>query len=266
MQIFEVFEKIEFPYMETKEISSGEKVRDILIEENAEKVYLLVDHDDKRIWTYNGEKSPFKLQIYGGILANELRKQLKLFYRVFSLNIFAKDSKQFIEVLEKQMGGGRAQPITGDDFSGPMATDNISGELSVHPGLKMNQAIEEINGLPKLENYIRKFLIIGNNLYTDEKITEAFLKENKIVWKVSKLGPVNRGFTFFGDANYSIRFFVKDRKVQGLELYINKDVQPDVLKLAVPIIYEEKFSRVGDIKNVFEAFKIPDELTEDEET
>ena len=147
MQIFEVLEIVGFPYMETKEIITGEKVRDVLSEENAEKVFLLVDHDDKRIWTYNGDKSPFRLQIFGGILGVELRKQLKLFYRVFSLNSFSKDSKQFTEVMDKLMGGGRAQPITVDDFSGPMAMDNISGDMSVHIGLNANKAIEEIDEL-----------------------------------------------------------------------------------------------------------------------
>ena len=265
MQIFEVFEIVGFPYMETKEVISGEKVRDILTEENAEKVYLLVDHDEKRIWTYNGNNTSFRLQVFGGILAVELRKQLKLFYRVFSLNAYPKDSKQFIQVLDKQMGGGRAQPITKDSFSGPMAMDNISGDLSLHPGLNASKAIEEINQLPKLNDYLRRFMIVGNNLYSDEEITESFLKEEKTISKVSKLGPINRGFTFFGDANYSLRLFVKDRKVQGVELFVNKEYHPDVLKLDVPIIYEEKISRVGDINDVIKAFQIPDELPEEEE-
>ncbi len=74
MQIFEVVELSEFPYMETREVTQGQTVSDILNETNIERVYLLVDHDIKRIWTYNGPKSYFKVQIYGGILASKLRQ------------------------------------------------------------------------------------------------------------------------------------------------------------------------------------------------
>jgi hypothetical protein len=266
MQIFEAFELKELPYMETKEIVKGEKVSDIINDESLDKVYLLVDHDLKRIWTYNGSKSSFKLQIYGGILASELRKQLKLFYRVFPLNEYAKDSKTYKEVMDRKLGGGRAKSITKDDISGPPAMDNIARDLTVHPSLNANKAIELLDEIPKPENYLRRLMIIGNTIYSDEEFTEAFLKEEKIVTKVSKMGPVNRGFTFFGDANYSTRLIVKDRKVQGVELYVAQDDISPPLILAVPIIQEEKISRSGEIENIIEAFQIPDELPEEEES
>ena len=83
MQIFEVIELKEYPYMETREVVQGKIVGDILNETSVERVFLLVDHDTKRIWTYNGPHSSFKVQIYGGILAGKLRQQLKLFYMIF---------------------------------------------------------------------------------------------------------------------------------------------------------------------------------------
>jgi len=264
MQIFEAVEINEFPYMETREITSGEKVRDVLTKENEDRVFLLVDHDGKRIWTYNGNRSPFKLQIYGGILATELRKQLKLFYRIFSLNIHSKDSKEFQEVMDKLIGGGRALPITKDSFSAPISKENITGDLSVHPGLNANKAIEMINELPKLNNYERRSLIIGNNIYSDEEITESFLKKEKIKSKTTKLGPINRGFMFFGDVNYSTRLIIKERKVQGLELFVKSDLEETPLELHVPLIQEEKLSRKGDLGKIIEAFKIPEKLPEEE--
>ena len=49
MQIFEVIETKEFPYMETREVLQGQVVGDILNETSVERVFLLVDHDTKRI-------------------------------------------------------------------------------------------------------------------------------------------------------------------------------------------------------------------------
>ena len=41
MQIFEVVELLEFPYMETREVIQGQTVNDILNETSIERVYLL---------------------------------------------------------------------------------------------------------------------------------------------------------------------------------------------------------------------------------
>ena len=65
MQIFEVVELTEFPFMETREVVDGTIVSDVINDTIDGKVFLLVDHDTKRIWTYNGPKSPLKIQIYG---------------------------------------------------------------------------------------------------------------------------------------------------------------------------------------------------------
>ena len=78
MQVFEVLELKEFPHMAVKEILEGETVKDILNNENEEKVFLAIDHDANIIYMWNGQKSTFKLQIYGGILARKMRQQLRL--------------------------------------------------------------------------------------------------------------------------------------------------------------------------------------------
>ncbi|MFX0037042.1 MAG: hypothetical protein ACFE9I_15535 [Candidatus Hermodarchaeota archaeon] len=111
MQIFEVVELQEFPFMVAKEIIQGQIVGDILNDTNLEKVYILVDHDTKRIWTYDGPNSSFKVQIYGGILAGMLKRQLRLFYRLYSLNMYSRDHHEFQELLQKPISGGRAKPI-----------------------------------------------------------------------------------------------------------------------------------------------------------
>ena len=117
VQIFEALEVREEPYYLTVEVEEGEKVRDILTSLNSNKVYLLVDNDTKRIWTYYGQNSPFKLQIFGGILAGMLRKKIGIFYRVFPLNKYSEDDPEFLEILDKPIGIGKATTIDKNDFA-----------------------------------------------------------------------------------------------------------------------------------------------------
>ncbi len=261
MQIFEVVELKEFPFMETKEVVEGTTVRDIINNYSNSKVFLLVDHDTKRIWTLNEPQSSLKIQIYGGILAGMLRQQLKLFYRVYPLNLYSNSDKEFQEVMDKSLGVGRAKPIEKKDFSKPTPDKFIVGDLIQNPNMK--KAIEYISQIPQPENLLRRFMIIGGQIFTDEVITEAFLKEEKNIIKPVKLGRLNNGFTLFKDHDYSTRIIIKDRKIQGIELYINKDDRSPPLELKIPLIYEEKFSKPGSIKNLTKAFQIPDKLPEE---
>ena len=119
MQIFEVISLNEFPYMSNKEIFSVNSAKELINENNSDKVFLLVEHDRKLVLTYNGTKSSFKLQIYGGILAEMLKKQLKLFYRISSLNSYANNSKFYEEIMNKAIGGGIAKQVKREDFFKP---------------------------------------------------------------------------------------------------------------------------------------------------
>ncbi|MHA2393405.1 MAG: hypothetical protein ACXAEX_15800 [Promethearchaeota archaeon] len=263
MQIFEVIELTEFPYMETKEEVDGISVGDIIDDSSFDKVFLLVDHDTKRIWTYNGPQSSLKIQIYGGILAGMLRQQLRLFYRVYPLNKYSKTDKEFQELMNKQIGAGRAKIIQKEDFSGPTPDKYVVNTSIQGPNVK--KALEYVEQFPPPENLSRRFMIIGAQIFTDEPITEAFVKEEKTIIKPAKLGRLNNGFTFFEDHNYSTRMIIKDRKIQGIELYVNKDDKPSSLELEIPIIYEQKFSKPGSIKSLTDAFKIPDQHPKEDE-
>jgi len=260
MQIFEVIELKEFPYMETREVVQGKIVSDILNETSVERVFLLVDHDKKRIWTYNGPHSSFKVQIYGGILAGKLRQQLKLFYRVFALNMYTNENHEFKEILEKSIGAGRAKPIEKSAFSKATPDKYIINASISNP--KAKDAIEYINQFPHPEELIRRFMIIGGTIYTDEEITESFVKEEKTIIKPSKLGQLNDGFTFFEDHYYSTRLIIKERKIQGIELFIVKDDKSPPLELEIPIIHEDKFSKPGSIDTLINAFQIPEQISE----
>ena len=56
---------------------------------------------------------------------------------------------------------------------------------------------------------------------------------------------------------------IKDRKIQGLELFINKDDKSTPMKLEIPVILEEKFSKSHSLEDLIKAFKIPENLSED---
>ncbi|MFX0005404.1 MAG: hypothetical protein ACFFA7_01410 [Promethearchaeota archaeon] len=263
MQIFEVLELAEFPYMETQEIVEGQNVSDILNEENNDKVYLLVDHDTKRIWIYSGSQSPLKLQIYGGILAGMLRKQLRLFYKVYPLNLYSREDKEFQELLSKPIGGGRANPIVKQDFPDP-TPNNIMADVSI-TNPKINKAIEYVNELPNPDNLLRRFMIIGGSIFTDEEITDSFLKEENTSFKTIKLGRLNNGFTFFQDHNYSTRLIIKERMIQGIELFVHEDDKSPVFKIDIPVIYEDKFNKPGSMKSLIKAFQISKQIKENEQ-
>jgi len=258
MQIFEVVELTEFPYMETREVVEGQIVSDVLNETNYERVYLLIDHDTKNIWAYNGPKSPFKLQIFGGILAGMFRQQLRLFYKAFPLNIYSQEDKEFQEIIQKPIGGGRARSIEKKDFP-ELTTDKYLMDISIS-NPKINKAIEYINELPKPDNLIRRFLIIGGSIFTDEEITETFLKEEKASFHTTKLGRLNNGFTFFQDHNYSTQLIIKERNIQGIELFVHKDDKSPPFKIDIPVIHDDKFNKPGSMKSLIKAFQIPKQI------
>jgi hypothetical protein len=261
MQIFEAVELGEFPYFLTVEVTEGEIVGDVINEINSHKVYLLVDHDTKRIWIYNGTKSSFKLQVFGGILASMLRKQLRLFYRVYPLNVYLEEDPIFQEIMEKPLAGGRAKTIDKEDFSDLLKESSMGDVIIQNP--RLSKAIENIKETPQPEGFRRIFLIVGGILYSEEEKTEAFLKEEKKIFEFVKMGRLNNGFTFFNDRNYSARIIVKNRSIQGIELFIRDSDEVPSVELKIPIIEEEKISRQGDIETLIKAFNIPDEFPED---
>jgi len=262
MQIFEVIEIREYPYFLTVDLSDGEIVRDTINDLNSHKVFLLVDHDAKKIWTYNGINSSLKLQIFGGILAGMLRTQLRLFYRIYSMNRFSTEDPEFQEILNKPLGEGRARSIDKSDFPAQPEKSTTEDILIHNP--RLNKALESIKEYPNPSGFKRSFLIVGGTLYSDEEVMESFLKDEKVSIEEVKLGRLNNGFTFFNDRNYSIRVIVMNRTLQGIELYIPEDENLPIIRLKTPVIKEEKFSKPGNIEKVLKAFQIPDSLSDEE--
>ncbi len=264
IQIFEVLEVREDPYFLTVEVEEGKEVKDVISNMNNRKVYLLVDHDSKKIWTYNGPDSSFKLQIFGGILAGMLRKQIGIFYRIFPLNKYSKDDPEYIKIMVKPIGPGKAKTIGKKDFS-KSTTQKAQGNISTH-NPRLTKALEVINSYSTPEDFNRIFLIVAGTIYSDEKMPKSFFSEDESADEIVKMGRLNNGFTFFDDRNYSTRVVVKQRSIQGIELFVHESDKMPVVHIKSPIIHEEKFSKEGDMGKLFSAFQIPDSLPDIEST
>lgn len=262
MQIFEAIEIREYPYFLTINASNGEFVKEIINQMNSHKVYLLVDHDTRRIWTYNGPNSPLKLQIYGGILAGMLRNQLRGFYRIYPLNQYSEDDDLFQEILNKPLREGRATTIDKEDFP-PESETKYENVISINSP-KINKALELVKEYPIPSNYERIFLLIRNTLYSEEEIVESILTEKKTAKNEVKLGQLNNGFTFFNDRNYSVRFLVKNREIQGLELFVPKNEEIPRVSLKPSVIKEDRYSNPGDLNSLLKAFNIPEKISHEE--
>ena len=262
VQIFEVLEVREDPYFLTVEVEEGEIVADVINNMNSRKVYLLVDHDTKRIWTYNGQYSSFKLQIYGGILAGMLRKQLKLFYRVYPLNMYSTEDPEFQKIMVKTIGPGRAKSIDKKDFS-KSKTQGTLANVAIH-NPRLNKALENINFFSTPEDFNRIFLIVAGTIYSDEETPKSFFSEEESSVNLVKMGRLNNGFTFFNDRNYSTRVVVKKRSIQGIELFVHNYDKIPVVRIKTPIIHEEKISKKGSIDKLLAAFDIPESLPDDD--
>ncbi|MBY8988992.1 MAG: hypothetical protein KGD61_11105 [Candidatus Lokiarchaeota archaeon] len=258
IQIFEALEVREDPFFLTVEVEEGEIVEDVINDMNSRKVYLLVDHDTKRIWAYNGQYSSFKLQIYGGILAGMLRKQIGIFYRVFALNEYSFDHPEFQKILVKTIGPGKAKIIDKKDFS-KSSTQRALANITIH-NPRLSKALENINSYSTPEYFERIFLIVAGTIYSDELTPKSFLSDGESSESLVKMGRLNNGFTFFDDRNYSTRIVTKNRSIQGIELFVHDYDKMPVVQIKTPIIREDKFSNEGDMDKLLAAFQISESL------
>ncbi|MBN1802736.1 MAG: hypothetical protein JW891_14595 [Candidatus Lokiarchaeota archaeon] len=262
MQIFEVVELAESPYFKTIEVTKGEKVKDILLD--SKKVFLLVDHDSKKIWIYNGIKSELKHQVYGSVLADFLKKQLKMFYRVFLLNEINPESQEFKQLAEKNLGGGRAIEITESDIAKKSFSSTF---IKIDTNIRINKVLASLSERPQPDPaiYKKRLVVCGGSVYSEEEEYKTFLKDDHLIVKPIKLGQLNNGFTFFDDHNYSTRLTIKDRKVQAIELFVKKAEKIPSLELEVPTIPDDKLSTINKIEQLKDAFRIPEEIVDHNE-
>jgi hypothetical protein len=263
MQVFEVFELAEPPYMEAKEVFA-ETANELI---NEDKVLILIDHNEKKIWTFYGSKCSLKLQLFGGILARRFRGQLKLFYRVFNLNEYSLEIKNVQKILEQKVAHSKAVDITPENyekFSIPGEKVEKVTNLCVHRGLKKKEAIETLKSIPKPTNFISKFIIIGGDFYNYDSEMDKFISEKSEQIKINKIGEIPSGFFFDNAHEYSTRLIIKNGKVQSIEYYVSEESEIMKKSLDVPVFFEERFQTPGDINALLNAFNVPESLPEHE--
>ncbi len=54
------------------------------------------------------------------------------------------------------------------------------------------------------------------------------------------MGRLNNGFTFFNDRNYSTRGVVKNRSIQGIELFVHDYDKMPVVQIKSPTLLMKK--------------------------
>ncbi len=259
MQIFEVLEvQDKYPYMEAREIFEGFIVKDIINSDSSKKkVFLIVDHVEKKIWAYFGEESSIKLQVFGVLLSNRIREQLKLFYRVDFLNNFSPNDPALHEILKNKIGQGKANEITIENMGNLEQLKISPPYITLLKNSNPTKVIENVYEFPQPDKFIRKFLIIGGAIYSEEEIINKFVEEEEIIKKPVKLGRLNNGFTFFDDQDYSTRILIKDRKIEAVELLIPEKERSQPLELNIPITKNPKFTNEGNLESLIDAFQVP---------
>jgi hypothetical protein len=191
-----------------------------------------------------------------------LRKQIGIFYRIFPLNKYPVDDPEFQKILVKPIGPGKANTIDKKDFI-KSKSQIASGNITIH-NPRLSKALETINTYSTPEEFKRIFLIVAGTIYSDEKSPKSFLSEEEGSENIVKMGRLNNGFTFFDDRNYSTRVVVKNRSIQGIELFVHDYDKMPVVQIKSPIIHEEKISNEGDVEKLLAAFQIPDSLPDTE--
>ncbi len=267
MQVFEVIELENSPYMETKELFL-EAFTEITAKDliDKKKVLIFIDHNEKRIWTYYGSKTSIKLQMFGGILAKKFRAQLKLFYRISNMNEYALNNKKIQKIVEQKVGPGRAQPITRENFNKFTIPGEKTGtvkDVCVHTGLNRKDALELLKSIPLPENFYPKIILIGGDFYSYESELNSYIVKKNEKITIKKLGQIPNGIFFDKTYTYSSRLIIKNGKVQALEYYIPKDLKIEAEQLKIPIFLEEKFLTPRNISSLFKSMKIPEKLMEE---
>lgn len=120
---------------------------------------------------------------------------------------------------------------------------------------KKKKLFAYINQFPQYSGFSRRLIICEGNVYTEEKIVEEFINNEKININIIKLGHLNNGFTFFDNRNYSTRLITKRGIILAIELYVQNKDKVEPLELKIPLIHEEKFSKPGSPVALLSAFQ-----------
>ncbi|MBD3350981.1 MAG: hypothetical protein GF364_05790 [Candidatus Lokiarchaeota archaeon] len=268
MQLFEIKKTVE-----AIAVTDKKRIREV-IEENPDKVYLIIDNSDRNIWLYSGKSSGIPEQIIGVNLQKEMKVQLRGFYHIENLNSLDKEDKNYKRIMSaKVKKDGRATEIKKESV--PEEESELTDtqkeikmgieasrvrETCVHKGVQPKIAIVDLMNLETPEGYKQHMSIIGNGIYIKGTEIEKFLTENKRTQKMKRIGELPNGFFFLEDV--STRLVVKRGKVECIDLLKKKDEKLGVGKPLVPLFFKEKLHRDGDINILMQSFEEPEHKEE----
>ncbi len=271
MQIFKVLQS-----METAEILEG-TLRDHL---TPNAVLLIVDYDSKKIYFYKGRRARLSLQVLGALVAQDLRRQLKLFYSVaevlgweplpefFSKLLDITPRKDKAEAIKKPVQTSPAEKETKkkEEKPAPPPPEPAWGGWKppggpiapVHWNIMPKDVLKKMQATPPPEGYLRNILQVGGELFSEDSFLEKFVQERKQVIELEKIGGLPDGFTLIDGLPF--RLFGARGQVEAIEYLVPANRVPQVeVRIEAPVLYKDRFLHQRDPALLIKAFKLPPE-------
>jgi len=271
MQIFKVLQSIE-----TAEIPEG-TLRDHL---TPNAVLLIVDHNTRKIYFYKGQKARLSLQVLGALVAQDLRRQLKLFYSVTEVFGWEPLPEFLVKLLEVVPQKGKAEEIRKPVVTEPPESDSKKkkdilttsppqplwggwkppgGPIApVHWNVMTKDVLKKMQDISPPEGYLRNILQVGGELFSEDSFLEKFVQERKQVLELERIGALPDGFTLIEGLPF--RLFGVRGQVEAVEYLVPANRVPNVeVRVEVPVLYKDRFLHQRDPALLHKAFHLPSE-------
>jgi hypothetical protein len=270
LQIFKVL-----PSKETEEVCAGTLQEQL----TPKAVLLIVDHESRKIFFYKGKKARLSLQVLGTLLAQELRKQLKLFYQVSDVPGWEKLPDAVSALLELTPEKGKTEEIrisppeeveenaapepTEEDLTSPRrfwgSWQPPGGNLApVHHSIVTKDVIHKLQKVQPPPGYLRNLLQVGGELFSENIYLESFVQNRKNVVELEKIGSLPDGFTYI--ENLPFRLFSVRGQVEAIDYLIPWEQLPNrEVRIEVPVLYKDRLLHQRDPVLLLKAFQLPPE-------
>lgn len=259
MQVFEVTDT-----QEAKKIDGYKRVGELL--ENAtDKVLLIVDNEKRDIWLHKGTDTKISTQFIGQTLQQEMKMQLRGFYKTRDFNGLKNDDQRE-RITNGKIRSGKAEEILKkkQEVEKPAEELKKASELldesrvretCVNKGIKVTDALKKAEELDTPDGFRRHMAIIGGSVYNEEEIVDHFLVGEETHKKLKKIGTIPNGFFFL--PNMSTRILIERKKVLCLELLVEDNVEFGFKSIRVPLFFKDRLHREGDMNVLLKSFRKP---------
>ncbi len=262
--------------METQEILEG-TLRDHL---TPNAVLLVIDYDGRKIYFYKGKRARLSLQVLGALVAQDLRRQLKLFYSVTEVLGWEPLPEFVAKLLDVAPQKNKAEEIKKPVLTEPAEKDaKKKGEkpeppppeslwggwkppggpiAPVHWNIMSKDVLKKMQAAPPPEGYLRNIIQVGGELFSEDSFLEKFVQERKQVIELEKIGGLPDGFTLIEGLPF--RLFGVRGQVEAMEYLVPENRVPQVeVRIEVPVLYKDRFLHQRDPALLMKAFKLPPE-------